>query len=339
MGALKVAGGELLPWDGIQIFDSWRDRMKAPFFSVLLVCLPLIFGCTAQKSEKLVPKSDLSYPLPQSASDIREKTWDGSPHLEPGLDPKDILLFEDFEDDQYQQRWKTHWGRAVGAGTVESPSQYVFAGKRSAYIENKKGYHDALGAGQYVPEIPIDEVAYVRLYLRLQDGFSTGTTNQVKLIAMRGAVDLENTYGGGKNRTSTNHFSVDLCIDGSRSLHFYYYHPDQLGGWGDITYCKLSFFKSASISPGRWHCLELMLRNNVPGQKNGQLSAWLDGKLIGNVEKLRFRDTAESKIRRFAVYNYFGGDNAWETSPKDQKTYIDNLVISRKPIGCLGANR
>ena len=311
--------------------------MKASFFSVLVVCLQLVFGCTAQRAEKLASKDNLSYPLPQPESKIQAKTWDGSPNLESGLNPKDILLFEDFEDDNYQQRWKSHWGKAVGAGTAESPSQYVFAGKRSAYVENKKGYHDAFGAGQYVPEIPIDDVAYFRLYLRLQNGFSTGTTNQVKLISIRGAVDLEKTYGGAGTK-SDQKFSVDLCIDNSRGLHFYYYYPDQSGGWGDITYCKTSFFRSAKISPGKWYCLELMLRNNVPGQKNGQLSAWLDGKLVGNVERLRFRGTEEAKIRRFAVYNYFGGDNASQTSPKDQRIYVDNLVISRKPIGCLVAS-
>ena len=302
------------------------------------VCLQLIFGCAAQQVERLTPKNDLSSPLPQLGAKMQVKTWDGSPDLEPGLDPKDILLFEDFEDDNYQQRWKTHWGKAPGAGTVERPSQYVFAGNRSGYVENKKGYHDAMGAGQYVPDIPIDEVAYFRLYLRLQDGFSTGTTNQVKLISMRGGVDLESTYGGAGSKSTGAKFSVDLCMDGARSLHFYYYHPDQQGGWGDIAYCKTSFFRSAKISPGKWYCLELMLRNNIPRQKNGQLSAWLDGKLIGNVERLRFRDTGESKIRRFAVYSYFGGDNAWQTSPKDQRIYIDNLVISRQPIGCLGAS-
>ncbi len=311
--------------------------MRASFFCILLVCLQLIFGCTAQRVEKNTPKSDLSYPLPQPESKIQVKTWEGSPNLEPGLNPKDILLFEDFEDNHYQQRWRTHWGGAVGAGTVEIPSKYVFAGNRSAYLENKKGKHDAVGAGQYVPEIPIDDVAYFRLYLRLQDGFSTGTTNQVKLIAMRGAVDLEKTYGGAA-RKPTEKFSVDLCLDNARGLHFYYYHPDQLGGWGDVAYCKTSFFRSAKISPGKWYCLELMLRNNIPHQKNGQLSAWLDGKLIGNVERLRFRVTEEAKIRRFAIYNYFGGDNAWQTSPKDQRIYVDNLVISRKPIGCLGAS-
>ncbi len=313
--------------------------MKISLFCVPLVCLQLIFGCSAQKVEQLTPKNDLSSPLPQPGAKVQVKTWDGSPNLEPGLDPKDILLFEDFEDDHYQQRWKTHWGRAPGAGTVEGPSQYVFAGHRSAYLENKKGYHDAMGAGQYVPEIPVDDMAYFRLYLRLQDGFSTGSTNQVKLISIRGGVDLESTYGGaGTRSTGRDKFSVDLCIDGSRSLHFYYYHPDQLGGWGDFAYCKLSFFQYAKISAGKWHCLELMLKNNIPRQKNGQLTAWLDGKLAGDVKKLCFRDTKEGKIRRFAVYNYFGGGNAWQTSPKDQRIYIDNLVISRKPIGCLASH-
>jgi hypothetical protein len=310
--------------------------MKKHIF--LLIILTVIFGCAESEINKPILRKSVSLPLPPSETRDRPVTWDGSPNLEPGLNPKDILLFEDFEDDNYQQRWRTHWGSAVGAGTVESPSQYVFAGNRSAYVENKKGRHDAMGAGQYVPEIPIDEVAYFRLYLRLQEGFSTGTTNQVKLIAMRGAVDLEKTYGGAGRKSTGTTFSVDLCIDDSRSLHFYYYHPDQLGGWGDITYCKTSFFRSAKISPGKWYCLELMLRNNIPRQKNGQLSAWLDGKLIGNVERLRFRNTEEAKIRRFAVYNYFGGDNAWQTSPKDQRIYVDNLVISRQPIGCLILN-
>jgi len=155
---------------------------------------------------------------------------------------------------------------------------------------------------------------------------------------MRGADNLENTYGGAGTKSTGNSFSADLCIDNSRSLHFYYYHPDQRGGWGDVAFCKVSSFRRAKISPGKWYCLELMLRNNIPRQKNGKLSAWLDGKLVGNVERLRFRNTEKAKIRRFAVYNYFGGDNAWQTSPKDQRIYVDNLVISRKPVGCLRAS-
>ncbi len=302
----------------------------------LLMILPILVGCAKKEINKPAPERSVYLPLASSERRNYPVTWDGSPNLEPGLNPKDILLFEDFEDDHYQQRWRVHWNKPVGAGTVESPSPFVFAGNRSAYVENKKGKHTAKGAGEYVPETPIDDVAYFRLYLRLQDGFSTGTTNQVKLIGMRGAVDIESAYGGAGTRPNgTNGFSVALCIDGSRALHLYYYHPDQWGGWGDITYCKMSFFRKAKISPGKWYCLELMLRNNIPRQKNGQLLTWLDGKLVGHVEKLRFRDTEKVKIQRFNVQNYFGGGEYIHTSPKDQRIYIDNLVISRKPIGCL----
>jgi hypothetical protein len=305
----------------------------------LLIILPILLECAGNEVNK--PALEKSVYLPLASSETRNYpvTWDGSPNLEPGLNPKDILLFEDFEDDHYQQRWRVHWNKPVGAGTVERPSQYVFAGNRSAYLESKKHKHGAKGAGEYVPEIPIDDVAYFRVYLRLQDGFSTGTTNQVKLISMRGALDVENSYGGaGTIPTGRDGFSVALCIDNSRSLHLYYYHPDQWGGWGDITYCKISFFRRAKISPGKWYCLELMLRNNTPGRKNGQLLTWLDGKLVGHVEKLRFRDIEDVKIQRFAVQDYFGGGEYMYTSPKDQRIYIDNLVISRKPIGCLVLN-
>jgi hypothetical protein len=308
--------------------------------TLLAIILPLLLSCARNEVNK--PTLEKSVYLPMTSSDTRNHpvTWGGSPNLEPGLHPKDILLFEDFEDDHYRKRWRVHWNEPVGAGTVERPSKYVFAGNRSAYLENKEEEHEAEGAGEYVPEVPIDDVAYFRLYLRMQDGFSTGTSEQVKLMSMRGAVDIENSYGGAGEAAESDldGFAADLCIDGSRNLHFYYYHFDQAGGWGDITYCKTSFLRGAKMSPGKWHCLEFMLKTNVPRQRNGKLMAWLDGKLIGQVEKIRFRNSEKVKIQRLAVYSYFGGSDYEDASPKDQRIYVDNIVISRSPIGCLVSN-
>jgi hypothetical protein len=312
--------------------------MRASFFFILLVCLQLIFGCTSPRVEKLTPKNDLSYPLPQPESKIQEKTWDGSPDLEPGLNGSDILLYEDFEAPNYQDQWPVYWGRPVGAGTVGRPSQYVFAGKRSAYLEVPKGSHDSLGYGEYVPRTPIDDVVYVRTYIRLADDFSMGTANQLKLLSIKGGAKPENAYGGSGNKpTGQDKFSVTLSLDNWMKLHFYLYHPDQWGGYGDWVYCQPSFFRKAGLSRGKWHCLELMLKNNTPGKKDGQIKAWLDGTQIGKIEKLRFRDVSAVKTRRFTVENYFGGDNVSDTSPKDQRIYIDNYVVSTKPIGCFGA--
>ncbi len=314
-----------------------RKYMKASFFCGLLVCLQLIFACTAHRVEELAPKDNLSYPLPQPESKIQVKTWDGSPNLEPGLNGKDVVLFEDFEDQNYQQ-WPVHWGKPPFWGTVTAPSQYVFAGKQSAYLQALKGKREALGGGEYVPKRPIGDVAFVRLYLRLEDKFSIGTAQQLKLFSIRAGAGVENAYGGaGKRPNGKDKFSVDLALDNWMKLHFYYYHPNQGGPWGDWTYCQTSFFHKAGLSPGKWYCIELMLQANTPGQGNGQLKAWLDGRLIGSVEKLRFRDVDTVKIRRITVEGYFGGSDALDISPKDQRIYFDNFVVSTKPIGCLGA--
>jgi len=314
--------------------------MKNSFFCILLVCLQLILGCAAQKAEKPTPKNDLSSPLPQPESKIQVKTWDGSPDLEPGLNGSDILLFEDFEADNYQDQWPVFWGKPVGAGTVSTPSKYVFAGKRSAFLEVPKGSHGSLGYGEYVPKIPIDDVVYVRMYLRLEDSFSMGTANQLKLLSIKGGAKPENAYGGaGDKPTGQDKFSVTLSLDSWMKLHFYLYYPDQWGGYGDWVYCQTSFFRRAGLSRGNWYCIEVMLKNNTPGKKDGQIKAWLDGTQIGKIEKLRFRDVNAVKIRRLTVENYFGGDNVSDTSPKNQRIYVDNYVVSTKPIGCIGAGR
>jgi hypothetical protein len=82
-----------------------------------------------------------------------------------------------------------------------------------------------------------------------------------------------------------------------------------------------------------------MLKNSTPGRKDGQIKAWLDGDQIGKIEKIRFRDRGTVKICRFTVENYFGGSTVRDTSPKDQRIYIDNYVVSNEPIGCFGARR
>jgi len=315
------------------------NKVKKQISCHILLCLMVvIFGCMGPKTEKYPPQ-DGKYPSTIAQPTLEKNqssNWNGSRNLEPGLDGNAILLFEDFETGNYAERWPVHWGKPVGAGTISAPTKYVFHGRRSGYLEAKKGRHESAGWGEYVPEIAIDDVAYLRLYLRLDDDFSMGWANQLKLFSIRGGATIENAYGGAGNiPTGRDKFSVTLAIDNWRKLHFYYYHPDQSIGWGDFTYCKTSFFRRAGLSPGKWYCIELMLKNNTPMQRDGQIRLWLDGRLVGKVEKLRFRDVSAVKIRRFTVENYFGGGTAMDTSPKDQRIYIDNLVVSRSPIGCL----
>ncbi|HEX4792673.1 MAG TPA: hypothetical protein VH370_02715 [Humisphaera sp.] len=80
---------------------------------------------------------------------------------------------------------------------------------------------------------------------------------------------------------------------------------------------------------GWWVCVEAYAKLNTPGEKDGINKLWIDGKLATQRERLNWRG------------NYTGhGINAvyleayWnQGSPVDQKRWIDNFVVSTKPIG------
>lgn len=260
--------------------------------------------------------------------------WDESPAFEPDVNSEEVLFFEDFEMPNYKSNWHVQWGKPVGAGIVTNQNGYVFAGKRSSYLQSVENQHKSVGSGEYVPLEPIDNHIYVRLYLRLDDNFTMGSANQLKLFSINGGATLKDTYGGaGKRPTGYNKFGTTLSIDNWNELHLYTYHTGQKGGYGEWIYCN-GFFCGPKLSIGTWHCIELMLKANTPGIRNGEVKAWLDGDLVISEDELHFRDGENVKIRRFPVTGYFGGAGIRNTSPRNQRIYIDNYVISKKPIGC-----
>lgn len=82
--------------------------------------------------------------------------------------------------------------------------------------------------------------------------------------------------------------------------------------------------------PGRWYAIEQYLKLNTPGQKDGVLTVWIDGKRIYNRNNMHFRDTDQLKIEKVWLNYYFGG----VAKPnKNFDMYIDNIVIASEYIG------
>ncbi|MBI2895679.1 MAG: hypothetical protein HYY06_19130, partial [Deltaproteobacteria bacterium] len=258
--------------------------------------------------------------------------WDGSQNLEPGLDPGAILLFEDFESADFGSSWPTYWGAPPGPDTVSDP---VWAGSRALIINSFAGEHYSDGGGEYAPFTGagegVDEI-YMRLYIFLEDGYSLGTCNQLKLFAIKGGASIDQTYGGaGVVPTGYDKMAVVLAIDNDWALHFYTYHMDQASVWGDYQY--LSTAGQAYLEAGRWVELEVGVKLNTPGQADGVIRGWVDGVLRGEVRGLRFRLVNDVKIRRLDIEQYWGGGGPENTSPVNQSAFIDNVVVSNLPVG------
>ena len=97
-------------------------------------------------------------------------------------------------------------------------------------------------------------------------------------------------------------------------LNIYVYHPEQGGSFGDHIYPTGRVVASVKRSPApppitfgpqfvprpdfipeldRWYCYEYMLQANTPGQRDGRVALWVDGKLIADFPNFRFRRRGE----------------------------------------------
>ena len=127
-------------------------------------------------------------------------------------------------------------------------------------------------------------------------------------------------------------------------LNVYVYHPEQRSDYGD------HFFPDGTVLPNsslpfdfgpdfesrpniiqeldQWYCYEYRVRANTPGERDGQITIWLDGELVADFPNLRLRDVATLTIDRFGLSFHIGSNPNGET-----KKWFDNVVAATSYIG------
>jgi len=91
-----------------------------------------------------------------------------------------------------------------------------------------------------------------------------------------------------------------------------------------------SVFKLTSPEEaGRWVCVEARARLNMPGKRDGLNQLWIDGRLEAERKNLDWRGS----YNRHGINAVFLETYWNKGSPVDQCRWIDNFVISTRPIG------
>lgn len=172
------------------------------------------------------------------------------------------------------------------------------------------------------------EEIYFRYYLRL--GHDWTATRGGKLPGVAG------TYGragwGGRPVDGTDGWSArglfEGRTEGKTAVGFYCYHMDMRGRYGSQWLWNrdgLGF-----LDNNRWYCLEQHVKLNTPGKADGVMRGWVDGQLVFEKTDVRMRAVAKLRIEMVWLNVYYGG--TW-TAPRDMHLYIDDVAISREPIG------
>jgi hypothetical protein len=197
---------------------------------------------------------------------------------------------------------------------------------------------------------PEQDILFLRYYSKFQPPYDVvGSSHNGSSVSAHYFINGQATPGvpaNGTNKFLANleNWRGDAATPSPGDLNIYVYHPLQRDIWGD------HFFPTGLVSPNtslpfdfgssfvarpdiipeldRWYCYELMVKANTPGQKDGRIAYWLDGKLSGDFPNLRLRDIATLTIDRIGISFHI------KSNPNGQsQKWYDDIVVATSYIG------
>ncbi|MFC1596845.1 polysaccharide lyase [Planctomycetota bacterium] len=249
--------------------------------------------------------------------------------------PGESLFHCDFDSAE----WFKEWGLATTPKRVDQVSDdskrgfEPLRGKALRVRIDSGGHYGLSMAFAFKKRLGYEpEEVYFRYYLRLADDWDPRRGG--KLPGFGG------TYGragwGGRPVNGRDGWSARGLFlgqkEGRTPIGFYCYHMDMKGRYGSNWVWDRD--ELGLLENNRWYCIEQYLKLNAPGRPNGILRGWVDGKLAFENRNVRMRAVDTLKLESVWINFYLGG--TW-TAERDHHVFVDEVVISKRPIGPLVA--
>lgn len=249
-----------------------------------------------------------------------------------------VLLVEDFENDPKTVSWMkpNGWFAGVqfapGAG-MEITDKVAAAGQRCLQYNLKKGKQSS--GGMFHQTKPSGTL-YYRYYRMFEKDWEWPNGYGPHDVGIYGWVGdfpgpsecdlcfLADFWMTGDTIVRIN--TPRQKVDPNRWMKENGFVPPPPGGHG-LTFNKS---KPDKIEPMKWHCVEIMIQLSAPGQRDGVMKLWVNGKLVSECDGMPLRDAKreELRINLMLVAPYFHPG-----SPKDQTHYTDQIVVATQYIG------
>jgi predicted amidohydrolase len=262
-----------------------------------------------------------------------------------------VLFTENFETGSLAEIGK-RWGEIRDPQNMNLSAEAAPAssGKRSLHVvagmpkEREAAGDGFRGGGHlYTHFRGVDQI-YVRFYVKFppKSGY---LHHSVAIIADKEPTKWPKGYAGKKPAgdqfiaTHIEPWSQWGKVPPPGAWNFYTYwqemKPDGRGDyWGNS-------FQAGSdpIIPGRWYCVEAMVKaNSRPDAADGQQAFWVDGQLVKNFKGIRWRSSNDLKFNTLWLLYYVSQDTAEhnrDSQPKDRvyEIWFDDVAVSTEYIG------
>lgn len=297
--------------------------------TALLAALPAACGLAAEAGE----------PAPEPR--LVTAATRGSPQALSELQRPGEIFFEDrFESDASLTNYFEIRGLKEGfARRVSDPAlAHSGSGAMRFTAPARDGRESGAGAtGWFGPE-GRDRV-HLRLFIRYAEDYDQGNLNHTggSLAAVAGRDRWAGMGSAGLRPRGDDRFNsrFEPWCDWRRLtppgyLFLYTYWMDMKQDrdghyWGNM----LGPAKPERFVPrrGRWYCLEHMIQANDAGQANGELAAWIDGRLYIHYTGIRWRSSPDVRLKRFDIGVYI------HQAAQDNTVWYDDVALSTGYIG------
>jgi len=237
--------------------------------------------------------------------------------------PGKIIFQDDFETKASLEKYFEIRGLKEGRAVLETTATAARSGNGSIRFTaaGNNGESSGAGATGWLGAEGFDRV-HLRYYIRYAPDYDQGNLNHTggSLAAVSGS-DRWQAMGMAGIRPRGNPpgylFLYTYWMDMKKDPDGHY--------WGNM----LAPAESARVVPerGRWYCLEHMILANTPGKSDGELAAWIDGKLYLHFTGIRWRSDARVRIKRFDLGVYI------HQAAKDNTVWFDDVAISTGYLG------
>ena len=245
-------------------------------------------------------------------------------------DPR-VLFVDDFETGTVEEIG-TRWGNLTNGENMDLSGDIHrnSPGNTSLHI-SKNGHLFTHTKGA--------DIMYARFYVKFHE--KTGYIHHfVHLVADRTPTPWPKG-GAGETPPGDAKFSTGIEPTGRWGKfpppgvwNFYSYWHEMTTTWGTVFNGK-----QEQIQPGRWYCVEAMLKaNSGPDKSDGEQAFWIDGELYGHFKGFRWRTTDKLKINSFWLLFYNTDQPAQHNKDPNpgsrvMQVWFDDIVVATEYVG------
>jgi hypothetical protein len=254
--------------------------------------------------------------------------------------PGKVVFSDGFESPASLGKYFEIRGKKEGLARIEIDPKRARSGKGMfrCTAPAKGGRESGVGASCWFGPKGYDRIHF-RRYIRFAPDYDQGNLHHVG--GGLAAVDGENKWGrmgsAGVRPKGNDRFTSGFepwrdwgrhAPPGRMFLYTYWMDMkrDRDGNyWGNNLEAEKG--KRIALERDRWYCLEHMIRANDPGKTNGELAAWIDGKLYIHYKGFRWRTDPKVKLKRFSMGLYV------HKAVRENTVWYDDVALSTGYLG------